>query len=81
MSQQVIRVKTVIIGAGFSGISAAVNLLNNGYNDFLVFEALDRIGGRIDTRTNGENFFSITNKLKIKQNIHISLLKYFISIN
>lgn len=50
---QVIRVKTAIIGAGFSGISAAVNLLNHGHKDFLIFEALERIGGRVDTIKNG----------------------------
>lgn len=50
---QVIRVKTAIIGAGFSGIAAAVNLLNHGHKDFLVFEALERIGGRVETITNG----------------------------
>ena len=49
----VIRVKTAIIGSGFSGISAAVNLLNNGHKDFLMFEALERIGGRVDTIKNG----------------------------
>jgi monoamine oxidase len=35
-----------------SGLSAGVNLLNNSYNDFLMFEALDRIGGRVETITN-----------------------------
>ncbi len=50
---QVIRVKTAIIGAGCAGISAAVNLLNKGHTDFLIFEALERIGGRVDTITNG----------------------------
>ena len=41
--------KTVIIGAGISGISAAVNLLKHSYDEFLIFEANDRIGGRIHT--------------------------------
>ncbi|CAF0922135.1 unnamed protein product [Brachionus calyciflorus] len=41
--------ETVIIGAGMSGISAAVNFLKNGYENFLLFEASDRIGGRIHT--------------------------------
>ena len=49
MSYEVINVKTVIIGAGMSGISAGVKLLENNYRDFLVFEALERIGGRICT--------------------------------
>ena len=36
--------KTVIIGAGVSGITASVNLLNNDYEDFLIIEVDDRIG-------------------------------------
>lgn len=47
MNHQVIHVKTVIIGAGMAGIAASINLLENNYNDFLVFEALERIGGRV----------------------------------
>jgi cation diffusion facilitator CzcD-associated flavoprotein CzcO len=45
--------KTVIIGAGMSGISTAINLLDNNYKDFAIYEAQDRIGGRIDTRIYG----------------------------
>ena len=44
-----LKTRTVIIGAGVSGLAAANNLLNNGYTDFVVIEALDRIGGRIFT--------------------------------
>jgi len=44
-----IQSKTIIIGAGASGLSAAFNLLQNGYTDFYVLEALDRIGGRCHT--------------------------------
>ncbi len=44
-----VQTKTVIIGAGLAGISTAINLFNNNYTDFLVFEALDRIGGRCCT--------------------------------
>lgn len=56
----IINTKTVILGAGISGISCAVNLLKNNYNDFIVFEALERIGGRICTQTNGNliSFFA-----------------------
>lgn len=36
--------KTVIIGAGVSGVSAALNLLKNSYQDFLILEADNRIG-------------------------------------
>jgi monoamine oxidase len=44
-----IESKTVIIGAGASGLSAAFNLLQNDYKDFYLLEALDRIGGRCHT--------------------------------
>ncbi len=34
-------VKTVILGAGFAGISASVNLLRNNYDQFLIYESLE----------------------------------------
>jgi len=34
-----------IVGAGFSGIGAAIKLLDAGERDFLVFEAADEVGG------------------------------------
>ncbi|XP_045190327.2 spermine oxidase-like [Mercenaria mercenaria] len=42
--------KVAIIGAGISGISAAEQLTNNGFTDFKILEATDRIGGRIWTK-------------------------------
>lgn len=39
--------KIVIIGAGFSGIAAGVKLMENDYEDIVILEAEDRIGGRI----------------------------------
>lgn len=53
MSQNILYTKTVIVGAGVSGISAAINLLDNEYKDFLIFEALERIGGRVHTQRTG----------------------------
>lgn len=53
MSLKIIQCKTVIIGAGMAGIGASLNFFNNNYNDFMVFEALERIGGRVFTDTNG----------------------------
>ncbi len=37
---------TVIVGAGFAGLSAARTLMAEGRNDFVVLEARDRVGGR-----------------------------------
>jgi spermine oxidase len=39
--------KIVIVGAGLSGISAAVKLIENGFENVMIFEAENRIGGRI----------------------------------
>lgn len=39
----------VIIGAGASGIAAAVKLVENGFENVSVLEASDRIGGRLDS--------------------------------
>lgn len=53
-----VHCKTAIIGAGWSGITAAINFLQNGYDDFLIFEAQDRIGGRCCTIDHGKFIFS-----------------------
>lgn len=39
------RVHIAIIGAGFSGIGAAVRLREAGYHDFVVLERADEVGG------------------------------------
>lgn len=39
--------KIVIIGAGIAGIAAGNKLSKEGFADFKIFEASDRIGGRI----------------------------------
>jgi monoamine oxidase len=53
MNASIIRVQTAIIGAGVSSIAACINLLDNNYENFLVFEALERIGGRVFTDRDG----------------------------
>src|ERR1043166_7803179 len=35
----------IIVGAGFSGIAAAVSLRRRGIHDFVVLEKADRVGG------------------------------------
>lgn len=39
--------RIIVIGAGISGIGAANMLCQEGFNDIVVIEATDRIGGRI----------------------------------
>lgn len=48
-SDEILQSKIVIIGAGAAGISAASKLLEYGYQNIVVLEAEDRIGGRILT--------------------------------
>ncbi|KAF7382464.1 hypothetical protein HZH68_015383 [Vespula germanica] len=46
--------RIVIVGAGASGIAAASKLYENGFENILILEAQDRIGGRIHTIQFGE---------------------------
>ena len=64
--------KTIIIGAGIAGCTAARTLIENGVNDVIILEATDRIGGRVKTVTHGagkciksETKIKGTKKLKI----------------
>lgn len=41
--------KIIVIGAGASGIAAATKLYENGFNNLIVLEAENRIGGRLHT--------------------------------
>ncbi|CAO1433033.1 unnamed protein product [Diamesa serratosioi] len=41
--------KIVIIGAGLAGVSAAVKLVENGFENVVILEAENRIGGRINS--------------------------------
>lgn len=47
--------KIIIIGAGASGICAAAKLIEHGFEDILILEADDRIGGRILSVQFGSN--------------------------
>ncbi|RWB73000.1 MAG: flavin monoamine oxidase family protein [Mesorhizobium sp.] len=46
------RTDVVIVGAGFTGLSAAIELKRSGI-DFLVLEARERVGGRVEAVRNG----------------------------
>ncbi|UDL88041.1 flavin monoamine oxidase family protein [Mesorhizobium sp. PAMC28654] len=50
MSKQ--RADVVIVGAGFTGLSAAHELKKAGV-DFVLLEARDRVGGRVEAKQNG----------------------------
>ncbi|KAJ3627007.1 hypothetical protein MTP99_014416 [Tenebrio molitor] len=41
------KCKVLIIGAGMGGLSAAYHLSKNGFNDYRLLEARQRVGGRI----------------------------------
>ncbi|KAJ9585575.1 hypothetical protein L9F63_002605, partial [Diploptera punctata] len=53
------RVKIVIVGAGASGIAAATKLLENGINDFVILEAQDYYGGRVNTVRFGDEYVDL----------------------
>ena len=44
-----VQPKIAIIGAGISGVAAAHELIKHGLTDVVIYEALGRIGGRINT--------------------------------
>lgn len=39
----------IIIGAGISGLYTGKDLISKGFSNFLILEASDRTGGRINT--------------------------------
>jgi len=51
--------RIVIIGAGASGIAAATRLLEQGFKNVQLFEAEDRIGGRINTIPFANSFIDL----------------------
>ncbi|RWM06079.1 MAG: flavin monoamine oxidase family protein [Mesorhizobium sp.] len=52
MSSKTERTDVIVVGAGFTGLSAALELKRAGV-DFLVLEARDRVGGRVEAMRNG----------------------------
>lgn len=52
MSSIIERTDVVIVGAGFTGLAAALEFQRAGI-DFLVLEARDRVGGRVEAVCNG----------------------------
>ncbi|WP_095201330.1 flavin monoamine oxidase family protein [Mesorhizobium carmichaelinearum] len=52
MTSELERTDVVIVGAGFTGLSAALEMKQAGVG-FLLLEARDRVGGRVEARHNG----------------------------
>ncbi|PBB26622.1 MULTISPECIES: flavin monoamine oxidase family protein [unclassified Mesorhizobium] len=52
MTDELERTDVVIVGAGFTGLSAALELKQAGI-DFVLIEARDRVGGRVEAVRNG----------------------------
>ncbi|MER8383317.1 flavin monoamine oxidase family protein [Mesorhizobium sp. M0142] len=52
MTSEIERAEVVVVGAGFTGLSAA-HELNNAGVDFVLLEARDRVGGRVEAMPNG----------------------------
>lgn len=55
LKDEILRDKIVIVGAGASGIAAASKLLELGYQNIVVLEAQNRIGGRVRTEFFGDD--------------------------
>ncbi|XP_014295470.1 uncharacterized protein LOC103569609 [Microplitis demolitor] len=51
--------RIIIVGSGASGIAAATRLLQNGFSNIIIFEAENRIGGRIHSIKIGEYLIDI----------------------
>ena len=60
--------KYTIVGAGLSGLTAGFELLKSGEKEFIILEARQKVGGRLDTR-NGIDFGATW-----FQNYHTNLL-------
>ncbi|OTF82840.1 peroxisomal N(1)-acetyl-spermine/spermidine oxidase-like protein [Euroglyphus maynei] len=51
--------RIAIIGAGIAGIYAARTLYQNGFDNVIIFEASDRIGGRIWSMKHGDDWIEL----------------------
>ncbi|XP_014299343.1 spermine oxidase [Microplitis demolitor] len=54
LSSEEISPRIIIVGSGVSGIAAASRLIQNGFNNITIFEAENRMGGRVYSVEIGE---------------------------
>lgn len=47
----------IIIGAGVAGIATATKLLKHNFSNFIILEAENRVGGRIQTLPFGGKYY------------------------
>ena len=59
-NQSIDHPEIIIIGAGIAGIAAGNQLMKEGFSNFKIFEASDRIGGRIWTIVTGKYLYTTT---------------------
>lgn len=55
-------VDVLIVGTGITGLIAARDCADNGLKNIVIYEAKDRIGGRVWSQTVGEAFHSLANR-------------------
>ena len=82
---QIIHIRTAIIGAGVAGTSAAATLLSNKHDQFLVFEGLERVGGRVCTQTSEKGYLEIgaqVGLIKLKhKHLHLQSILFYCVLN
>lgn len=66
----------MIVGAGIAGISALSKLVENGYNNTILLEASERIGGRIQTIPFASNFVDLGAQWVHFENRIYEMVKY-----
>lgn len=54
---KMLKYQVVIIGCGISGLAAASKLIKKGIEDFVIIEAQDYVGGRINSIDYSKKFF------------------------
>lgn len=65
----------VIVGAGIAGLTCAFHLAKNNFSNISIYEAQDKIGGRVSTVDYGKFFYvSMANLMWLFLTIFIALI-------